>query len=118
MAITLTGYTTFPSIIDNLDTNTREVLGETADVVVSTVQANAPVRTGELRDSYDWLWLSFLQLAIGSDLPYSVPVEYGSMNRPAQPHLTPAMDTGADFLLKTLPTVLTRRVVRTPLAFR
>lgn len=73
----------------------------TADDVESYVKVVSPVDTGALQKSYVATPESATSAVVGSDLDYSVYVEYGTSKMPAQPHLTPAVDAARpDFIAR------------------
>lgn len=69
----------------------RALLRTAADVVDTTKQLT-PVDTGRLKQSYGAVPVSSSKVRVGSDVEYAPFVEYGTVNSPAQPHLTPAFE--------------------------
>lgn len=69
----------------------RALLQTAADIVDLTKQIT-PVDTGALKQSYGADPVSSTHIRIGSDKEYAPYVEYGTVNSPSQPHLTPAFE--------------------------
>jgi len=67
-----------------------KAVSQTAEKVKETTQSFAPVKTGALRDSYQSEKTGELSAQVGTDVNYSVFLEYGTSRAGAQPHLTPA----------------------------
>lgn len=69
----------------------------TAMEIVEEAKVNAPVKTGNLRDSihYD---VDGETVKVGSDVPYAAYVEFGTFKMEPQPYLRPAvLAKGAKF---------------------
>ena len=71
-------------------------LERTGEVVVQRARSLAPVKTGALRDSIDWIVLhgeggdrSELRIQIG--VPYGIYQEFGTRNIPPHPFIRPAL---------------------------
>ncbi len=69
----------------------RALLQTAADIVDMTKQIT-PVDTGALKQSYGAVPISSSHVRVGSDKEYAPYVEYGTVNSPSQPHLTPAFE--------------------------
>lgn len=67
-------------------------------------KTTCPVRTGELRDSFeaDLSNINQLESAVTSDSDHFLPVEYGSVVAPARPFATPNFNAVSDELTKDL----------------
>lgn len=65
--------------------------GRAAREILDDVRADAPVRTGELRSSYE-AWEDADGAHVGSDAKHAPPVEFGTSDTPAQPHVRPAVN--------------------------
>jgi len=51
-----------------------------------------PVDTGRLRDSIRVVSEDEVEILIGTDVPYAIPVEMGTAHQAAQPFLRPSID--------------------------
>lgn len=72
----------------------QKELARMAEHAVHIARSLAPVRTGKLRESIHAAVVAD-GVVIGSDLPYALPVEFGSEDTPAQPYLLPAIYAAA-----------------------
>lgn len=68
----------------------KAALLQTAADVVAIAKQFAPVDTGALKQSIGAVPLSSTSVLIGTDKDYAGYVEYGTVNSPSQPYLTPA----------------------------
>lgn len=69
-----------------------EALQTLAEEIVEDAKAVVPVKTGFLRDSISAQPTGDLQIEVEAGADYSGHVEYGTVNQPAQPFLTPAVE--------------------------
>jgi HK97 gp10 family phage protein len=84
---------------DHFDELARKAKGAVRDIVRKAafdVEANAknvvPVDTGNLKNSIDVEMESDTTAVIGPHTEYAAYVEFGTMNMPAQPYMTPAAE--------------------------
>lgn len=66
---------------------------DAAEELAFLAQDLAPVRTGTLRASIHAQRIDHLALQVRADAEYAAYVEYGTSRAPAQPYMTPAMET-------------------------
>lgn len=78
-----------------------EAVRDAAVVTRDTAQKNAPVLTGELRDSIR-ITGSRLTRNVTARAPYAFYVEFGTSDTSPQPYLFPAGDRGEEQLLNRL----------------
>jgi hypothetical protein len=78
------------AVIEMLLQKTNEAIAETAEEVGNIAQANAPVRTGELRDS-KVVEIGYLIAWIGFTAKHAIPVHWGTIRQAANPFLLAAM---------------------------
>ena len=88
-----------PALVARVEATARAAVMKVADSIAREARSNAPVDTGELRDS-----IGSSSLAVGKEAEITVDayyggyVEYGTRFMPAQPFLGPAIDTYAGML--------------------
>jgi HK97 gp10 family phage protein len=82
-----------PELMIALEGATREGVRDVAQAIADEARANAPVRTGALRDSIEMTVVSdeAAQVSVGVD--YGVYQEFGTSKMSAQPFLTPAVES-------------------------
>lgn len=74
----------------------EKALLKTAEDIVDMTKQITPVDTGRLRQSYGAVPITSSHVRVGTDVPYAPYVEYGTVNSPAQPHLTPAFEQNVE----------------------
>lgn len=80
------------SFLKELNIQLGTKLQQSSDVVKNNAKEEAPVASGELRESIrDVVDDQKLEAQIGSDLDYSLNVELGAKNTPANPFLRRAL---------------------------
>lgn len=87
----------FDAIIHRIEGGSREAVRETAEEIGSTAQRNAPVRTGELRDS------KFVEhednlSRVGFSAEHGIFVNFGTYKMAANPFFSAAWAFGASIL--------------------
>lgn len=71
----------------------KALLQTGADIVDILHQPGfTPRDTGKLQDSYGAVPVTSSHVIVGTDVEYAPFVEHGTVNSPAQPHLTPAFE--------------------------
>ena len=81
----------------------KEALSRGGDTLRDAAKANAPVKTGKLRDSIESAVSDGGRSAtIGTDVPYGAAVELGTANMDAQPYLFPAFESEKAGILKDM----------------
>jgi HK97 gp10 family phage protein len=81
----------------------KEAVSRGGDAVRDAAKANAPVDTGELRDSIESIVSSDgLSVEVGTDVPHGVFVELGTSRMAAQPFLFPAFEREKAGILKDM----------------
>ncbi len=83
-------YSNLSEIAAGSEQAVKNALLQTAADVVSIAKQLAPVDTGALKQSIGAIPETSTSILIGSDKEYAPFVEYGTVNSPAQPFLTPA----------------------------
>ncbi|MHB1001279.1 MAG: HK97-gp10 family putative phage morphogenesis protein [Armatimonadota bacterium] len=73
-----------------LFTGLDERMDEVAQAIADEAKSLAPVRTGALRDSIEWIKIGDERF-VGAGVPYAMQVEYGTSRSQAQPFLRPAI---------------------------
>jgi HK97 gp10 family phage protein len=84
----------FDSIGSRLLQEIATALQDAASTIVNDAQANAPVKTGNLRDNIQISETSDTGITILSNADYSGFVEFGTRYMDAQPFFQPAFDRG------------------------
>lgn len=72
-------------IIASIKRAVKEALKEMGIVSVAEIKSNAPVDTGNLRRSYEFVCEDF-SVIIGTNVDYSVYVEFKASNQGGRPH--------------------------------
>lgn len=86
-----------PRIIRQLKENEERALEAIGIFVRGETQVRCPVRTGNLRDSYDYqVDHPSKTVRIGTNVEYGSYVELGTSNHREQPHLRPAVEENKD----------------------
>lgn len=80
------------AIIEKLKKAVEEALKEIGITGVAAIQSNAPVDTGKLRKSYTYETTNFT-VTIGTNLDYSIYVEYKPTNRGGRPHFRKTIES-------------------------
>lgn len=80
------------AILDKIDSAIQKTLKEIGVKGVARVKANAPVDTGKLRSSYTYE-LDDFSVTIGTNLDYSVYVEFKPSNRGGRPHFRNTLES-------------------------
>ena len=86
--------------IGNVDTTDAMVKG--AEVLMDESQTNAPVDTGELRDSHYVESIDQRRADVIVDAEHAAPVEFGTYKMAAQPYLRPAIDMTENEIVNTI----------------
>lgn len=81
--------------ISNLDLS--DAINGALQIIADASSSNAPVDTGDLRDSHE---VVDGELIISA--PYSLDVEFGTIHMAAQPYLRPAIDSTQSQVLSLL----------------
>ncbi len=85
-------------IADSAPKALGEALDETAIFILNWIRIFAPVKTGQLRDSYEIQKENLLHVLIGSGLIYSKYQEWGTSRQAGTPHVAPSFALGENFL--------------------
>lgn len=72
--------------------NLEEAVELEAAAIVADAKERAPVKTGALRDSLEYVKLGPLEAEIHDGVSYGIIQEFGGGHVPPHPFLTPAMD--------------------------
>lgn len=80
-----------PGFAKKLENYLNQTSIEAAEEIKDYAKTLCPVRSGALRDSID-IQKEGDDYTIGSDLPYSGIVEYGTMHQAPQPFMRPALN--------------------------
>lgn len=84
-----------------LEQATEAVLDATAGDVQTDAKASCPVRTGRLRNSLA-IQKSKLRREIVTDVPYALPIEFGTYKMRAQPFLFPASEKNRQGFIRNI----------------
>lgn len=76
---------------DAVNRATDKFLTEAGLLIEGQAKANAPVRTGQLRNSINSR-VEGDKAIVGTNVEYATHVEYGARNQKAQPYMRPALD--------------------------
>jgi HK97 gp10 family phage protein len=85
-------YNHFPKLTAALRTAVHDIVMETCFGIETTAKIRCPVDTGALRASIHTEPLSETSGEVGTNIEYSVYVEYGTSKMGAQPYMTPAAE--------------------------
>jgi HK97 gp10 family phage protein len=85
-------YNHFDEIARRLPEATRAVVVETALEIEAMAKVYVPVDTGTLKNSIQSAPESDTVMVVYTPMDYSIFVEWGTVNAPAQPYLTPAAE--------------------------
>lgn len=80
------------AIIDLINSKVKDALQEMGIKAVAEVTLNAPVDTGTLRRSYTYQCEDF-SVIIGTDIDYSVYVEFRPSNQGGRPHFRNSLES-------------------------
>lgn len=85
-------HSRIPQLIAGMYAYHRTALGSSADRVVKSAKARAPVKSGYLRSSIrKQIVKAGFEAEIIVDAPYAAFQEFGTVHHPAHPYLYPAM---------------------------
>ena len=83
-----------------IDNDMKSKLEETGDLVMKSAKKNAPVKTGNLRDSITYDLVGKETVVIGSDVVYSPYIEFGTKYIKPYAFLRRAIDENKSKILK------------------
>jgi HK97 gp10 family phage protein len=87
------------ALLSELEVKYEDTLSRVSDMVKDDAKSTCPVKTGALKASIrKEIDMAERASYVGSDLDYSVYVELGTQNRPANPFLRRALDKAQQFL--------------------
>lgn len=86
-------YNKFPDIAAKLPREVKTIVQETLYAIESTAKIRCPVDTGALRASIQSEMTSETGGQVGTNILYSIFVEYGTSRQGAQPYMTPAAES-------------------------
>jgi len=85
-------YDKFPKLAAALPEAVREIVQETILGIETTAKIRCPVDTGALRASIQSEMTGETSGQVGTNIEYSVYVEWGTTKMAAQPYMTPAAE--------------------------
>ena len=92
----------FTASVNDLEGELEKAVEDVLDVVGTSAKQYAPVDTGELRDSIEWLVTSIANAIVEAEIrvgaKHGVFQEFGTIYHQAQPYLRPALDEHKDFI--------------------
>jgi len=84
-------FNKIPEVMKAIEAAGTKALTESALIIEGAAKQRSPVKTGQLRNSITHA-VNFPLAKIGTDVDYSVYVEYGTSRMAKQPFLRPALD--------------------------
>jgi len=90
-----------PLIAKKLPNQVGEIVQGAAQEALKVARTRVPVLTGALKASIT-VQTKGLEAVVKSDLVYAAIIEYGGVNRPAQPYMRPAAVAGRIYIQKGL----------------
>ena len=96
-------------LVNNINDSAKDIVEDGCDLVKAEAKRLCPVVTGNLRDSIDTSYEFSGHVYDGyvySPLPYSLPVELGTVSRAPKPYLYPAFQQNKDFFIERLKDVI------------
>ena len=102
----------FDEFLDAVERELQTEVDAVVELIASDAQSNAPVDTGELRDSIEAVMEEASELiirgAIEVGAEHGVYQEFGTIHMPAQPYLAPALDANREELISRSEQAITR----------
>jgi HK97 gp10 family phage protein len=92
-------FNRIPQIVAAVEARARTAPYEVAQEVAQVASANAPVDTGELRDSIVAVKVNQYNAEVRVGAEHGIYVEYGTYKMPAQPYFAPACEGRAEEML-------------------
>lgn len=83
------------AILEIINNAVKEALEEMGIKAVSEIKSNAPVDTGILRRSYEYVTKDF-SVIVGTNIDYSIYVEFKPVNRGGRPHFRRSIESLQD----------------------
>jgi HK97 gp10 family phage protein len=92
----------FDSILSQLGNGAHDAVMETAFEVEAGAKRDAPVDTGNLRNSYQTEEVGRAQAVVYTVTEYAPHVEFGTSRMAAQPHLGPSAEAQRPLLIQRI----------------
>lgn len=92
-------FNRIPQIVAAVQAKARTAPIETAEDIASIARSNAPVATGELRDSIEAVPVNQYNAEVRVGAEHGIYVEYGTYKMAAQPFFNPALEGRAEEML-------------------